>query len=205
MFAETPPDDLNWGLLEDPVNLANSVAATSDNLFSDSNPDGLAQFSSIDDADFFSADDFISADIIKNGADPACLSFSSEPLSDPSELQIRPPGQCVNPLEKQDSDTFTAPGSNDRQSNGDSLPNFYTRIFKTPVRGAKLDTHLCPFERYGPRPHPLCDSGSSYDVIQDDVYWITDLRDAWICMYAFISVPLGLRGARVLLLSRKDR
>lgn len=206
MFAETTPDDLNWGLLEDPANLMNSAAAaTSDNLFSDSNLDPLAENSSINDENFFSADDFINADISNNSADPACLSLSSELLSDPNQLQIRSPGQCVNPLEKQDPDTANAAASNDRQSNRDPLGNLYLAIFKTPVSGAKRDPHLCPFERYGPRPYPLCDSGFSRDVIQDDVYWIIDLRNAWICKYPSISVPMGLSCARVSLSSRKDR
>lgn len=199
MLAETTPDDLNWGLL------ANSAAITSDNLFSDSNPDALAEFSSIDDEDLFSADDLIGVDIDNNGADPACVSFSSELLSDPNELQIRSPGQCVNPLENQDSDTITAPGSNDRKSSGALFPKFYSTIFKTPIYGAKFDPRLCPFERYGPRPYPLCDSGFHRDVIEDDVYWIIDLRNAWMCMYTLISVSMGLSGARVSLSSRKDR
>lgn len=55
--------------------------------------------------------------------------------------------------------------------------NDYTIPWTEPNR------EVCPYERYGYRALPLCDSGDEYDIVEDGGSWNVDLVNPSVCMY----------------------
>lgn len=195
--AELTPDYLDWSnSLDDSADLTNPEAAILDifnnpepdpslNLFSDLDSNGLTLDSNTILDDSFPLDVLTDAGV-DNGDAATCLPFSFiDPLTT-DELQTRSPIQCPNPLESPGSDaTTTDPSANyNRANNNKYVPNikFPQSYKKTRFRAVEPDPRLCPFERYGPRQLPICDSGWLEEIIprEDD---IIDLKWARICMY----------------------
>lgn len=190
-FAENIFEGSN---LDDPVGLDvselnifdNDEANPSFNLFSDATSDNLAwdPDSSLEGSlpVNFLADAYISDDSLA-----ACLSPSTSSsrsfLATDELLQARSSAQCPNPLDDSlNSGSITTPSTPTTIRPKSGIRRLER---KTPI-DIGSDTSVCPFERYGLRPLPLCDSGFPSDVMQDDEFWIIDLREPRPCTSWFI-------------------
>lgn len=195
--AETTLDELDWSNnVDDSADLTNPETAGLDifnnpesnsplNLFSDPDRNGLAWDPNTVLDDSFPLDVLIDAGV-DNGDATACLSSSfGNPLTT-NELQARSPMLCPNTLESPGSDpTTTDPSTNNKPADIDKFvprTKFPQSYSKTPVRGVEPNLRLCPFERYGFRQLPICDSGWLSEILPD-MYDIVDLKWARMCKY----------------------
>lgn len=173
--AETIFNDnsANLGTLDSDIfdsHEANSYLDT--DLFSTTDPVNTdsEDFSSSSSAGSFIAD----AGVNDNAATPCLSSAFQNPLA-ADILQARSPKQCTNPVKDSESGVNV------------NIDPLRAGSMSFTLQWAGSDPHLCPYERYGPRSVPLCDSGLQYDIVQDESTWMTELVNPTICMYDFIS------------------
>lgn len=200
-----PDNNLDWsnGIYSADLDTLNNHEAEnlfSDTLFSDTDPAGLAWDPNISLEGSSSPSDFWTDVGVNNNNDIAdggggsggrCLSSLFQNSLSTDGLQARSsPDQCTDPNGNSNpgSTTSTSPTTNSDQE----LMNVFEN--GNSAGDIKPDLTLCPYERFGIRQLPVCDSGShddveevddshDYDVVEDDVDWIINLKDVTPCMY----------------------
>lgn len=187
--AETTLDtNLDWGNVAGSADLETFDNHGADNLFSDTDPDGLAWDPKINLEGSSPSFDFLADAGVNNNNDIAggggggggCLSSSFQNFLSTDGLQARSsPTQCPNPLDNSNpgSTTTTPPATN---LDPKILPLFEGGF---PGSGIEPDENMCPSQRFGLRQLALCDSGSHNDIDQDRALWTISLRNPTPCTY----------------------
>lgn len=122
-------------------------------LFSNTDPVNT----NFEDFPFFSGSVLADSGVNDNAVPPCLSSAFQNPLA-ADILQARSGKQCTSPVKDSDSDS----GVN---VNIDPLRDLSAGFG---IQWAGSDTKLCPYERYGPRSVPVCDSGIFYDIVEDE-------------------------------------
>ena len=152
-----------------------------ENLFSDTDPDGLAWDPNISLEGSSSPSDFWTDAGVNNindiaagggGSGGSCVSSLFQTSLSTDGLQARSSaGQCTNSLDNSNSGSTT---NSDQQMNN---------VFGNVYGDVQPNQNICPPQRFGLRQLPVCDSGSHDDVEEDLVYWTITLKDVTPCMY----------------------
>lgn len=185
-FAQTIPNNNNidWINGDNSADLNTFSNHEAENLFSDTDPDGLAWNSntgislegSSPPFDFMADADIINNNVIAAaGGGGGCLSASLFQTSLSTDgLQARSsPKQCDNP--NSGSATTTSPTANPEMK----------IINGVPASDIEPDDDMCPFQRFGLRKMAVCDSGLHGDVEEDIVFGTLTLTGVTPCMYTF--------------------
>lgn len=133
--------------------------------------------------DFSSSINFLTEAGVNDHAAASCLSSSFGNSLAVNDLQARSSPKCPNPLQNSDSGILNINTILDPEDL-EEFSNDYTIPWTEP------NLHVCPYERYGYRSLPLCDSGSQYDIVEDAFVWNIDLINPSACMYDFIIALL---------------
>ena len=132
-------------------------------------------FPNSEDFPLFSGGFLADSGVNENAVTPCLSSAFQNPLA-ADVLQARSGKQCTTPVKNSDSDS----GVN---VNIDPVRDLSAGFG---IQWAGSDPQLCPYERYGPRSVPVCDSGILYDIVEDESRWTYELVNPTICMYDLI-------------------
>lgn len=184
VFSIASPSSAETILNDDSADLAFSDSDIFDNH--EANPFfDSSLFSSADPAntsldDFSSSPNFLTDAGVNDNAIASCLSSSFPNSLAVDNLQARSSPKCPNPVQNSGSGIFPSINTILDEEDLKEFSNDYTIPWTEP------NLHLCPYERYGYRSLPLCDSGSQYDIVEDAFVWSVDLIDPSACTYDFI-------------------